>query len=356
MNNISLWKLLFMDIFSLHPNLPEYFSITEEMYFEKTQRRQPWATQTKKKTPLYLATCPECKNAIEIRELDRVRGENERAPMEPFGKHYQHDVPGLEIIYSQEAFDNCSLRSKFSLSASEPRANQDFNDEILKRLVEHAGVIREVIMSSTGIKLGPKLFEMMVKKFIEESRYKCKGVIPSNLPFGLLYWSESQGLIGQYLSTKAADIENAIAGSEHFCIDGRQIISKHWREKLLAAAKENKPKPNYPVWGPHKIAFFMGRRVHRGNEESNESNQMTLTITEHTNNKPKGTAIYSKKISYSNNYFPNAIVAFERRLQSPEKMGEAWNKKIEAGKIAYKYAAPLLPKDWLPSWWTKAIR
>jgi hypothetical protein len=124
-----------------------------------------------------LATCPECKNAIEIRELDRIRGENGRAPMEPFGKHYKHDVPGLDIVYSQENYDKCSLRAKVSLGSSVHRKNNAFNDEILKLLVEHPAVVREVIVSKLGIKLSDSLYERTLNKFIDESRFQFFSVL-----------------------------------------------------------------------------------------------------------------------------------------------------------------------------------
>ncbi|MBA5639464.1 hypothetical protein H3H37_20585 [Duganella sp. LX20W] len=342
-----------MDIFALYPTSPGYDFITEDTYFEKTQRRFPWATHTKSvpKSPLYLATCPECKNAIEIRELDRVRGENERAPMEPFGKHYQHNVPGLDIIYDQAKYDNCSLRAKVSLSSSEPRLSQAFNDEVLKLLVNEAAVVREVLATTVGIGFGDRLFESMLKTFIEQGRYRCKGVMPSNLPFALLYWTESQWITGQYVSSeKHIEIERAIENSQHFCMSGRQISSKHWRDKQSAAARDKTPLPSRPDWGPHRLAFFMGKRVVRGDERKGEKNHMTLTLTEHTNNKPTGNPIYKKKISYSNNHFPNAIRAFERRMSKPEEAAETLAKRIRAGKLAYSYAKHLLPDTWRPNW------
>jgi hypothetical protein len=78
---------------------------------------------------------------------------------------------------------------------------------------------------------------------------------------------------------------------------------------------------------------------------------MTMTITEHTNNEPKGTPIYSKRIEYSNRHFPNAIAKFERRLMTNDEGAvQALAKKIKWGSVAYKYAQPLLPCDWKPSW------
>ena len=340
-----------MDIFALWPDQPGHHFITEDTYFGLTQRRKPWATETKSspKRPLYLATCPECKNAIEIRELDRVRGENARQPTEPFGKHYKHDVLDLRITYNQSKYDQCSLRAKVSLSSSEPRTNQGFNDEILKLVVEHAAVIHEVIASKFGIKPGPKLYEGMLRKFIEEARYKCKGVNPSNLPFALIYWSESQTIIGQYVSGKEVEMQEAITLSKHFCLDGRQIISKHRRDALLAT--DGTTSSSKLGWGPHRIAFFMGKRVYRGDERSGEPNQMTMTITEHTDNEPKGKPIFSKPIEYSNSHFPNAIAKFSERLASgDERATEAIEKKIKWGTVAYNLAKPLLPVDWRPSW------
>lgn len=340
-----------MDIFALWPDRPGYQFITEETYFRLTQRRQPWATETKSlpKRPLYLATCPECKNAIEIRELDRIRGENDREPATPFGKHYKHDVPGLRITYDQNKYDGCSLRAKVSLSSSERRTNREFNTEILQLLVENAAVAHEVIATTIGIRLGAGLYERMVKKFIEQARYECKGVLPSNLPFALVYWSESQSLIGQTVAMKETAMQEAITQSEHFCLDGQKINSKHRRDALLAASGvESSSKPN---WGPHRIAFFMGERVHRGDENKGEPNHMTMTITEHTNNKPKGTPIYSKKIEYSNRHFPNAIAKFERRLVADDDEAvQTLAKKIKWGTIFYKHAQPLLPAGWKPSW------
>ncbi|MCC2972918.1 hypothetical protein [Massilia sp. IC2-476] len=337
-----------MDIFALWPDRPGYAFITEEAYFSSTQRRQPWATETRSlpKRPLYLATCPECKNAIEIRELDRIRGENDRDPTAPFGKHYKHDVPGLRVTYNQDAYDNCSLRGKVSLSSSEPRKNKEFNAEILRLLVENAAVVHEVIAAKFGIRPGAGLYEKMLKNFIEQARYECKGVLPSNLPFALMYWNESQSLIRQTVTD--TEMQDAITKSRHFCLDGRTINSRHWQDAVLADPGLASSKPD---WGPHRIAFFMGGRVHRGNELTGEPNHMTMTITEHIGNAPKGTPIHSKKIEYSNRHFPNAIASFERRLTGKDEDAErGLAKKIKWGNIAYKYAKPLLAIDWMPSW------
>ncbi|SFI02715.1 hypothetical protein SAMN04515618_10868 [Collimonas sp. OK307] len=339
-----------MDIFALHPTSKKHFFITEATYFEQTQRRPQWATKTKSipQMPLYLATCPECKNAIEIRELDRVRGENNRAPMAPFGKHYQHDVSGLDIVYSQEAYDRCSLRAKVSLGASEPRQNTAFNAEILIMLVEHAAVIRGTISNVIGIKVSSKLFKSMMKKFIEESRYKCKGVIPSNLPFAMAYWMESQSLVGQYVFD--VKMVEAVNNSHHFCIDDEQIIPKEWKKIREDAKRAGRLPATKMSWGAHNLAFYFGRRVHRGAEHNGELNHMTLKVTEHPNNKQTGREIYSTKIEYSNSHFFKAIVAEERQLAQPEKAQETLRKKIEAGEMAFTFIAPLLPKDWKPSW------
>lgn len=339
-----------MDIFALWPDQAGYSFITEETYFRLTQRRQPWATVTKSlpKRPLYLATCPECKNAIEIRELDRVRGENDREPTVPFGKHYKHDVLGLRITYDQNKYDGCSLRAKVNLNSSERRINREFNTEILQLLVENAAVAHEIITTTVGIRPGAGLYERMLKNFIEQARYECKGVLPSNLPFALVYWNESQSLIGQTVAIKEINMLDAIAQSKHFCLDGQKINSKHRRDALLAAGGV---EPSKPDWGPHRIAFFMGGRVHRGNEHKGEPNHMTMTITEHTNNEPEGKSIYSKRIEYSNRHFPNAIAEFERRLMAADEDAvRALAKKIKWGSIAYKYAKPLLPNHWTPCW------
>lgn len=215
-------------------------------------------------------------------------------------------------------------------------------------LVEHAAVIRGTISHVIGIKVGPKLFEFMMKRFIEESRYKCKGVIPSNLPFAMVYWMESQRLVGQYVFD--AEMVEAVNKSLHFCVYNEQIIPKEWRKIREDAKRAGQQAPTKNQWGPHKLAFYLGRRVHRGAEHNGEPNHMTLKVTEHPNNKQLGREIYSTKIEYSNSHFFKAIAAAERVLAQPENTQEALRKKIEAGDMAFTYIAPLLPKDWKPSW------
>ncbi|MDE2585160.1 MAG: hypothetical protein KGN39_07130, partial [Betaproteobacteria bacterium] len=199
--------------------------------------------------------------------------------MEPFGKHYLCDVPGLGIVYNQAAYDNCSLRGKVSLGTSEPRNNAVFNDFILQMLVEHASVIRGIISRTTGVKVGPSLFSSMMKKFITESRYKCKGVIPSNLPFAMVYWMESQSIVGQYVFDE--ELIAAVDRSKNFCVVDERIVPREWGDILAAAKAAGQPAPEKLPWGRHKLAFFLGKRVYRGNESKGEPNRMTLKVTEH---------------------------------------------------------------------------
>lgn len=337
-----------MDIFALRPDSTEHFFITEAIYFEETQRRLPWATKTKNEPkPLYLATCPECKNAIEIRELDKVRGENARAPMEPFGKHYKYNVPGLDIVYDQAAYDDCSLRGKVSLGTSEPRNNVAFNESILQMLVEHASVIRGIISHITGIKVSPRLFDSMMQKFIVESRYKCKGVIPSNLPFAMVYWMESQSIVGQYLFDE--ELIAAINRSKYFCVADGRVVPREWVSIRAAEKKEGRPAPEKLSWGRHKLAFFLGRRVSRGNESKGEPNQMTMKVTEHKNNAPLGSEILAKEILYYNRHFPNAVSAAIKPKSSPDDDKKAQADKVQYGELAFGHVGPLLP-NWQPSW------
>lgn len=338
-----------MDMFALRPESSEHFFITEATYFEQTQRRLPWATKTKSepKQPMYLATCPECKNAIEIRELDRVRGENGRAPMEPFGKHYPYDVPGLGITYDQTAYENCSLRGKVGLGTSAPRSNKAFNDAILQMLVEQASVVRGVMSNIIGVKIGPKLFDAMMKKFITETRFKCKGVIPSNLPFALVYWMESQSIVGQYIFD--ADMIAAVNRSKHFRVFNGQIVPLGWVAPLENAKKQGVNPPQNLPWGPHKLAFYLGRRVYRGNESKGEPNRMTLKVTEHENNAQRGVEIFTNEISYYNSHFPKAIAAAARPKSTPESEKKHQADRVQYGGIAFAHISPLLP-GWLPSW------
>jgi len=336
-----------MDMFALRPDSSERFFITEDIFFEKTQRRPPWATKTKSepKQPLYLATCPECKNAIEIRELDRVRGENDRAPMEPFGKHYKYTVPGLGVVYNQAAYDGCSLRGKVTLGTSEHRSNPAFNEVVLQMLVEHASVIRRVISRITGIKVGPKLFDSMMKKFISESRYKCKGVIPSSLPYAMVYWMESQSIVGQYVFDEG--LTDAINRSEYFRVADGQILPRAWVEARAAAKDEGKSPPEKMPWGRHKLAFFLGSRVHKGSESRGEPNRMTLKVTEHENDAPRGSEIFIKEISYKNTDFPRAISDVAKVAPGNDK--KAQEDKVKYGELAFAHISPLLP-GWQPSW------
>lgn len=337
-----------MDIFALRPSSSKHYFITEARYFEKTQRRPPWSTHTKSipHKPLFLATCPDCKNAIEIRELDRPHQQNGRT-VQPYGRHYTLSVPDLDITYSQEAYDNCSLRGEESLSSDRPRGNKAFSDSILMMIVEHAAVIREVMATTLGFSVGKTLFESLIRKFVTETRYQCKGVIPSNIPFAIIYWCESQVMVGQAVRDANSELASAITNnSEHFYLKGKQIYSHHKR-KLEEA--DTSPSARHG-WGPHRLAFYMGRRVHNGNEQIGEPNHMTLNITEHTDNKPSGTRIFTHKITYSNLHFANAINKFAKRLESPEEAEATKNKQIESGKIAFKYIAPLLPADWRPTW------
>lgn len=337
-----------MDIFALSPDTSEHF-ITEAIYFEQTQRRPPWVTKTKSepRQPMYLATCPDCKNAIEIRELDRVRGENDRKPREPFGKHYPHDAPGLGITYNKTAYENCSLRGKVGLGTSTHRSNKAFNEAILRMLVEQASVVRGVMSNFTGIKIGPKLFDTMMKKFITETRFKCKGVIPSNLPFALAYWMESQSIVGQYIFD--ADLVAAVNRSKHFRVFEGQIVSLGWVAPLEDAKKRGVPAPKNLSWGPHKLAFYLGRRVYRGDESKGEPNQMTLKVTEHENNAQRGVEIFSKEISYYNSHFPNSIATAARPNSALAAEKKHQDDRVKYGEIAFAHISPLLP-GWMPSW------
>lgn len=282
-----------MDIFKLRQGDQGHFHISEEVYFTQTQRRLPYSTKARSGEPLYLAVCPDCENPIEIREIDRIRGDNARHPKEPFGKHYIYIVQGLVDVIDNARYQNCSLRGEVSIGNVEHRLNDKFNHEILQLLIAHASVIRRLLAKITGIKIGPKLFEHLIFKFVSEQRFKCKGVIPSNLPFAIIYWAESQNLFSQYIED--TDLIAAINNSGLYCIsvDGQV-------KPVPPKTKSN----NYRV--RDELNFHIPS-YRKGNPEKGELNRMTLKVTQHPQGVAIGDTIFTKDLFYSNSEFFDTI-------------------------------------------------
>ena len=270
-----------MDIFKLKPTDTRYFSITEEIYFDQCGRNYPYKNKTYKGGPLYHAVCPECGNPTEIRYI----AETKDATKKPYGKHYPHHVPDL-AMHDDEAYQNCSLRGEVSIGTRTHRKNEDFSHEILRLLVDHALVIRDLFAKCIGVTVGKTLFKLMVKEFVTRNSFKCKGVRPSNLPFAIAYWAENQSLMFQPVSDST--LRQAIAESKDFAISDRG-------QAVLADGTASDVAMKF---------YFNGH--HHGKETDNEPNSINLVVAKYKGIDRKA-KLYSKKIAYTNGEFFAAI-------------------------------------------------
>lgn len=271
-----------MDIFKLKPTDTQYFSITEEIYFDKTGRNYPYKNKNNAGGPLYHAVCPECGNPTEIRCI----AETKDASKKPYGKHYPRHVPDL-AMHDDGVYQNCSLRGDVSIGSKGHRTNEDFSHEILRLLVDHALVIRDLFAKCIGVTVSEHLFKVMVKEFVTRNSFRCKGVRPSNLPFAIAYWAENQSLMLQPVSDAA--LRKAIADSKDFDISDSG-------KAVRAAGTEDDVAVKF---------YFSGH--HQGKEKDNESNTINLYVAKYKGIDRK-TTLYSKKVSYTNGEFFAAIL------------------------------------------------
>lgn len=212
-----------MDTFKLTPGVGREIPITEDNYFRATQRHELYCSTAQSGNALYLAVCPECDNPIEIRNLGAVHDVNRDDPKKPFGKHYVFTVPGLAVA-NRTAYENCSKRGHVTLGTSEHRSNDRYNKELLRTLVDHAAVIRELLADALGVTVGQRLFERLVDQFVRRSAYKCKGVQVSNLPYAIAYWAENQSIWKQVVRDPALRAAIKDSGLGYFYVNENNQI------------------------------------------------------------------------------------------------------------------------------------
>jgi hypothetical protein len=282
-----------MNIFKLRPGDSGFIPLTEETYFAASQRKAPYKTTTKDGRALYLAVCPECGNPIEIRNLGPVADTNLEDAKKPFGKHYIFDVPGLADS-DRTRYEECSLRGEVSIGTKKLRKSKEFNHQLLRLIVEHALVIRDMFVQCIGVTVSERLFTTIINEFVSRESYKSKGVQPSNLPFAIAYWAENQSLMGQLVSDSG--LRAALTGKKKFCIGERGDVAR----------REGIPFSNqvrFYFAGRHKDD---GEGHHKGNEERDEPNIIKLHVASY-NGETLGTDIYTKPVYYRNNDFFDAI-------------------------------------------------
>lgn len=284
-----------MDIFKLKPGDRDYYTLTEEIYFTQTQRRPPYTATAQSGKALYLAVCPDCGNAIEIRNIGPVEGENKHHPGKPFGKHYKLNIPGL-LTYNQARYDQCSLRGEVSIGAKMHRSNDEFNKEILRLVVEHADVIRTLLAPCMGVTVGAKLFESVIEEFVSRESYKSAGVQPANLPYAIAFWSENQNLWGQVVN-------------DNYLIAAINADKAGWFQ--VGADCRIQSTPQAPFGAQIRFHFPSHKK---GDLKTGEANTITLAVGRYPPNEVRGEIFFRKTLEYRNSDFLEAVEK-ERRHQ-----------------------------------------
>jgi len=296
-----------MDVFKLRPGDDGEFQLTEDTYFEKTNRQSPYENRSlSEQGTIYFATCPECENLIEIRNLVKSGAVNHKSPKEPFGQHYLHGHSATRElarggVVNTETYEDCSYAGDVKLGRKTPRKNGKVNDQMLLMLIEHAWVIKRAIHPCIGVNMGEKLFEKIIEQFVVGGGYRYRAANTRNLPYAVAFMAENQSLMGQFIRKEDDAFVSAITGSSWFTVtDGR--ITRKANEKDNIPEKDKVPRDA-------DIRFFFSR-FKKSNEGSGEPNSMLFTVKAYRGKEAVST-IYTANRTFNNRDFSDDIVRFE---------------------------------------------
>lgn len=286
-----------MDEFKIRPgDNQETFDLTEDIYFEKTNRQAPYKNRSLSdgKKTMYFATCPECENPIEIRNLVKDGSISDSYPEKIFGQHYLHFHPGVLSLarngrIDRDAYEDCSYAGDRTLRKNGPvRANNKVNDQILQSLAVHACRIKRLINLCLGVNVTNKLFLEIIDEFVGGEGYRHRAVTIRNLPYAVAFMSERQTLAG-YVRDDATDLRDAIVKSDWFDIESGLIIKKK---------KQGIPENA-------NIGFFFSRfRV--ADYGTGEPNRMRLNVKIFRGREEVG-VIYRSDREFYNNDFKDSV-------------------------------------------------
>ncbi|WP_318452335.1 hypothetical protein [Photobacterium leiognathi] len=191
-----------MNIFKLKINDSTFYSLTRDIFNDKTQRKSPWNQIGSDGKNRYYAVCPACENTIQLIGFhlkNTTLNENSIADIsEPFGKHFlSREINHLGLL-SKSAYEQCPYASK---NQRHPKPNEKYNvksripNKLLHLLRDEFDRIMWCLEKSICIQLPSKYRQTMLNNYLHNEGWWYAGSTLLNLPWTFAYNTNAIPLI-----------------------------------------------------------------------------------------------------------------------------------------------------------------
>ncbi|WP_178125792.1 hypothetical protein [Pseudomonas sp. EMN2] len=181
-----------MNVFALIDSPDEPISLTEDIYYSRTNRKWPYVQEVGNKLRAY-AVCPSCKNPVRL--VNRTATETRSGSF--YAKHHKWDVHGV-ASYDERAYALCDLANPTRMDELKRRlpSQQGRSDEIKEALINAFDIVVSMLAADTGVKMTDGVLEEMLDDFSKNNGHEYSAVNLYNLPYAFAYMTESKDLYG----------------------------------------------------------------------------------------------------------------------------------------------------------------
>lgn len=196
-----------MNVFALINNPGEPIPLTEDEYYRRTNRKEPYIQSVNGVLRSY-AICPSCKNPTVM--VNRTATETRSGSF--YAKHYKGNVRGV-ANYDEGEYLNCDLTNSSNMDdrVRRPPSQRRKIDEVKQALVMAFDLVVSFIETDVGVRFVDRVLEDMLDDFAKNKGYEYKAINLYNLPYAFAYMTESKDIFGCSVSDEVAEKINALS-------------------------------------------------------------------------------------------------------------------------------------------------
>lgn len=205
------------------------YELTVENYEQHSHKSKPYYHDKKRYKSPHFALCPMCNNPIQVINLYKDEYVEEITGRK--GLHARHFTKNIEGLaeFNKSQYESCPLHKPINFKLIEVRHDDRVNEEIKKIIEANLKSIINDIKNISGILFKNVNLEKKIDNYIEMRNYAYTNTNKYNIPYSILYTSDSFDLFGRKISDNemGEKIEQAILHkSKFFTVQAKQIVKK----------------------------------------------------------------------------------------------------------------------------------
>ncbi|WP_171435095.1 hypothetical protein [Pseudomonas aeruginosa] len=196
-----------MNVFALITNPKEPIDLTEDNYYRRTNRKEPYIQTVNGELRSY-AICPSCQNPTVM--VNRTATETRSGSF--YARHHKGNVRGI-ANYNEGRYLTCRLANaaRMDQKVRRPSSRKEESDEVKVALVEAFDLVVSFIESDTGVRFVDRVLEEMLEDFGKNKGYEYSAINLYNLPYAFAYMTESKDIYGCSVSNEVAEEINKLS-------------------------------------------------------------------------------------------------------------------------------------------------